>query len=450
MDFDWAKPHENFPEALLTSRGASLAPWLQLEVEKYVPQSELFPVLRESPDSEGGHPMAQLEVLNASGRVEAEQILFHGFPSPLVHAESGARFLFHAAESMQAAKEIAQAPIQDSYGTLHLSHTHTEHKEGETTLSVMVGQGDVFEVEGNDYAVEVLQVVPTFRPQRSVSGEWVHDSSKDQPFGAPSNPAVLVEITNSKGAKEERWILQGSGYSPPAQFEELDLVFQWDSWTAPAKSRWWVFQLPDSSCYLAQASSGGGLVDFEKNSSIPIAPNFSIRLADAKLRGTLGQEIEKVAGADFFHPAPGSVVVRATTPDGQESFSLSTEGRQQMPRVEYTGPDGESRVAFLHFHTDQRDMPLEWQSKLSMLEKDSDGNWKVTASGAIRVNDYFYHKGWRFFQSNANPEDPTYSGIGVVYDPGLEIVLIGLYMVMFGTIIVYVVNPLTMRKHRGV
>ena len=33
----------------------------------------------------------------------------------------------------------------------------------------------------------------------------------------------------------------------------------------------------------------------------------------------------------------------------------------------------------------------------------------------IRVNDYFHHDGYRFFQTNAIPQLPNYSGIGVVY-----------------------------------
>ena len=83
-----------------------------------------------------------------------------------------------------------------------------------------------------------------------------------------------------------------------------------------------------------------------------------------------------------------------------------------------------------------------------MLEE-VDGEWQPVATGAIRVNDYFYYKGYRFFQTDARPDDPTYSGIGIVYDPGIEVVLLGFYMVMFGTFIVYFINPLVTRKHRG-
>ena len=311
------------------------APLLQLEVLEYVPQSELQPKLIPASSADTGHPMAMLELVNPEGAKELEQILFHGFPTPLVHEESGAKVLYQAVGSFGEAQDIARSKDQESFGS-------------------------------------------------------------------------------------------------------------------PARSRWWVFQLPDSSCYVSQVGESAEVAELGVGRSFPIGGGYSVRLANALLRASLGREIQAIEGADFFHSAPGSIQLRYTTLEKSEKLALSTEGGMQVPRVEYSGPDGVPRVAFLHFHTDQRDMPLEWQSKLSMLERGEDGSWQTTSSGAIRVNDYFYHKGWRFFQSNANPEDPTYSGIGVVYDPALEFVLIGLYMVMFGILVVYVINPLATRKHRGV
>jgi hypothetical protein len=58
------------------------------------------------------------------------------------------------------------------------------------------------------------------------------------------------------------------------------------------------------------------------------------------------------------------------------------------------------------------------------------------------VNDYFYYRGYRFFQTNAIPELPTYSGIGVVYDPGIPIVLFGMYTIILGTVLAFTVRPI--------
>ena len=59
-------------------------------------------------------------------------------------------------------------------------------------------------------------------------------------------------------------------------------------------------------------------------------------------------------------------------------------------------------------------------------------------------------KSGRFFQSNARPNDPGYSGVGVVFDPGMPMVLSGLWMLMLGTFGVFILRPLLTRKHRGV
>ena len=66
----------------------------------------------------------------------------------------------------------------------------------------------------------------------------------------------------------------------------------------------------------------------------------------------------------------------------------------------------------------------------------------------IRVNDYFKYKGYRFFQTNAIPEIPTYSGIGVVFDPGIITVLSGMYTVIAGTILAFIVRPLVENSRR--
>ena len=48
----------------------------------------------------------------------------------------------------------------------------------------------------------------------------------------------------------------------------------------------------------------------------------------------------------------------------------------------------------------------------------------------------------RFFQTNAVPEMPTYSGIGVVYDPGIPVVLMGMYTIILGTALAFLVRPI--------
>ena len=82
------------------------------------------------------------------------------------------------------------------------------------------------------------------------------------------------------------------------------------------------------------------------------------------------------------------------------------------------------------------------------IYRPAENGYGPVAQGTVRVNDYFTFEGYRFFQTNHNPEDPTYSGIGVVYDPGIPLVIWGLYVVMFAVAYVFLVRPLIVVMER--
>ena len=111
----------------------------------------------------------------------------------------------------------------------------------------------------------------------------------------------------------------------------------------------------------------------------------------------------------------------------------------------------------MRFFENDKMLPFEWRSVLSIIERDNDGEPYVVPLGSegereIRVNDYFKYRGYRFFQTNAIPELPTYSGIGVVYDPGIPIVLFGMYTAIAGSVLAFVIRPfvLARRQRRSV
>ncbi|HBF23734.1 MAG TPA: hypothetical protein DDW23_07965, partial [Planctomycetes bacterium] len=138
--------------------------------------------------------------------------------------------------------------------------------------------------------------------------------------------------------------------------------------------------------------------------------------------------------------------------DKDQVVTLSAEPGSpfQESQFRYVGPDGEDRWVVLVLREDRDELPIEWRSQLSILRPTSEGEVERSSVGQIRVNDYMKWRGFRFFQSNARPNDATYSGIGVVYDPGIPMVLTGLWLVMLGTFGVFLVRPLLTRKHRGV
>jgi ResB-like family protein len=60
---------------------------------------------------------------------------------------------------------------------------------------------------------------------------------------------------------------------------------------------------------------------------------------------------------------------------------------------------------------------------------------------SIAVNDPMTFGGWTLYQVNYNPEDPTYSGIEAVYDPGVSWVFVGFALISLGVFYMFYVEP---------
>lgn len=193
----------------------------------------------------------------------------------------------------------------------------------------------------------------------------------------------------------------------------------------------------------------GGEATFKVN-VVDYAPQTKAILSEDGLSVVSYEAIED---ADFFNPAPASIEVRVEAVERggvikSETFMLHAGKNASGKPFAYTAFDGEPRIVWLKLREDtQENMPLEWQSKLSIYRPQEDAN-KPIAQGTVRVNDYFTFEGYRFFQTNHNPEDPTYSGIGVVYDPGIPLVIWGLYIVMFAVAYVFLIRPLILVMER--
>jgi hypothetical protein len=60
---------------------------------------------------------------------------------------------------------------------------------------------------------------------------------------------------------------------------------------------------------------------------------------------------------------------------------------------------------------------------------------------SIAVNDPMTFAGWTLYQVNYNPEDPTYSGLEAVYDPGVTWVFTGFALICLGVFYMFYVEP---------
>jgi ResB-like family len=60
---------------------------------------------------------------------------------------------------------------------------------------------------------------------------------------------------------------------------------------------------------------------------------------------------------------------------------------------------------------------------------------------SISVNEPMVHGGWTLYQVNYNPEDPTYSGLDAVYDPGVRWVFLGFALICLGVFYMFYLEP---------
>ncbi|MFQ5749124.1 MAG: hypothetical protein ACE5H3_06665 [Planctomycetota bacterium] len=437
-------------------------PALQLEILEYERQAVMGLRIRPAEAEEDGIPLARVVLEADSGGPRAPVVLLPlreetpGQNRILVDGPGGLRVAYLPVQDEAGARAALEHPVPRRYAVLR-----PRLAGGGTSLPpIEVVPGGVSRLEsGQDsYQVEILDAMAHLRLQRNPEGKLEPAAIDPIEHQEPTIPAVHLRITNSQGASEERWILQEEFHQDPSRvFPGLKFEMDWDAWAYPALGRWLLMQLPDGHLLLGELGRPDSLHTLASGGRAPLAPGIRLHLLEAYPRAVPEPTFHAVPGSDFYNPAPAAIrlkVVEARPGDPavprERTLVLSTREGIGQQLLRYTGPDGEGREVVLQFQEDQQDLPVEWRSRLSFFEQQpGTGRWEPVQSGEIRVNDYLVHSGFRFFQTNARPEDPTYSGIGVVYDPGMMAVLFGLYLVALGTFVVFLVKPLVTRRYRG-
>ncbi|MEZ4958955.1 MAG: cytochrome c biogenesis protein ResB [Saprospiraceae bacterium] len=69
-----------------------------------------------------------------------------------------------------------------------------------------------------------------------------------------------------------------------------------------------------------------------------------------------------------------------------------------------------------------------YKSDLSVLDK----NGQVLKERSVRVNEPMQFGGYRFYQTDYDPNNPSYSGIGVSHEPGLIVIYLGFFLLVAG------------------
>ena len=74
-----------------------------------------------------------------------------------------------------------------------------------------------------------------------------------------------------------------------------------------------------------------------------------------------------------------------------------------------------------------------YRSELSVLDE----NDEVAKSQSIVVNEPMLYGGYRFYQSDYNPDNPNYSGIGISHEPGLYVIYFGFTVLVIGCLMMF-------------
>jgi hypothetical protein len=440
---------------LRDSDGGLGKPQLRIEVKKMISQSKQSRDLHIAEPGEFSASMARLALLDLQGNFLREPTpLAAAIDLSLVHGDSASRVKLIEVADIEAAQQALLEPIPARLGYLHREGASRDQQFHDVT------QGLSFEDQTDlgAYKIEVLQALPILRLlEASEDGIVAAPLERELEYLEPSNPAVKLRITSASGETEERWVLQADqSHSLPAKFADLRYGFTWDTWAAPAHYRYLLMQSPEGLLWWGQVGQPETLQVVTPGQIMKLGGQQDLKIVQALPNASTQLRYSALEGVDFFDPAPAAALMEITYPDEHghmqtiEKWMRTKDGRGRLD-LQYPANDGNGmRQVVLFFNEQASGLPIEWRSKLQIKEPDPiSGSYEEVHSGVILVNDYLTYRGYRFFQTNYDPRDPTYSGIGVVYDPGIDFVLLGFYMVMFGTIIVFLIKPIFTRKHRA-
>ena len=282
----------------------------------------------------------------------------------------------------------------------------------ETTVSV----GKTGLLPNGGFEVEVQEYVPDF----SYDSKTKKVTTRSQ---TPNNPAVHVLIRNQKSKEEKtRWLYANmpnfgheQGAAPGPKF-----VYRYEPARRPAERECLV---------LGDARQIWRLEKGKVVQRLPLEQWQTVcaGLPVVGMRVYAAAEIKPVPAtrsAAWDNPVADIVIEEGGV---TRDVRLATQHGQPIPMA-----DGKSFLAF-ELRSDE---PKTFQSHLTIFE----GGKKITEK-TIVVNDPLSYKGYMFYQSNFRKDDPTYSGIQVVRDPGLIIVFVGFVMMSLGVIFVYYIRP---------
>lgn len=125
-----------------------------------------------------------------------------------------------------------------------------------------------------------------------------------------------------------------------------------------------------------------------------------------------------------------------------------SSGKSEEKWLDAKGPEGGptaetffDRSVGLIYQAKQTE-PKDFRSELVVLDDKGSELRKKTVS----VNDPMIFRGYWFYQSNYNPDDPNVSGIMMVHEPGIWLVYLGFLSLILGMVWMFYLKPVLKRR----
>ncbi|MCI0589867.1 MAG: cytochrome c biogenesis protein ResB [Planctomycetes bacterium] len=300
--------------------------------------------------------------------------------------------------------------------------------------------------EPGEITARVLTYVPAFRfdrIERDPDTGRIRTEEDPEPIERriPNNPALEVEIKSGE-TSEIRWVfanfdideIAGSQHRARWKIPGVRLRFRWDRWRSPVAARYVLLFREDGALFVGKAGEPDSVRQVRIGEPLSLGGEGSFTVTEAhRSVARLAADLRPLPAGEFFHRDAQAAVLEIEGPAGKETVSLAA-----LPGFDEFVYDGRIGIRFLEGGA----MPREWRSRLGCYDEKGER----IDGGEIRVNDYLEVKGYRFFQENASAQDTTYSGIGVVFDPGIPLVLLGLYTIIAGAVYAFFVKPVLLRR----
>ena len=285
--------------------------------------------------------------------------------------------------------------------------------------------------------------------------------------------AVWVDVHPPDGGEPERRlvieVIDPLEYGLQESYENREIVarLRWDRWTAPGPPRYVLHYGRDDAPALI--SEAGASSEVTVGEPLPLPGANATVLTRLLHHARFEKDIAFLANeqgedgwdSSFYAREPRGLVLDVVhDPGGEnevvETITMATSSDAQSN----LWMSGDGRFA-VHFLENTEGFPNDWRSVLSIIGTDAEGRPYTVEAGTtrereIRVNEYFHYKpawwlpgsGYRFFQTNADPMLPNYSGVGVVYDPGIPIVVLGMYVVIGAMAAAFLLRPIVLHRRR--